>query len=227
MINKQELAWAIKTQISAYNLVIWLNSALKKGIISPQKAIEYTSSFEFAQLWIIENYDNLPIDGRPENLEPEAVKAFINMFLLQFSSSFEIIAEPGTRYVPHHLRKGDIYADNPYIRTKKLSNKDKISARNFKLQYLKNLARAQEISLENSLFETMVDDANLKDKIAMTTYALQLIERLKGIDNGLAMLALWREFAWDAHGTRKKKFNLDLSLIIENEVFIIKKLKSV
>jgi hypothetical protein len=59
MINEHELNSAFKTKDMAYNLLIWLNSAIKKGIINPVKAMEYTTSFLEAKEWVVEHYLNL------------------------------------------------------------------------------------------------------------------------------------------------------------------------
>jgi hypothetical protein len=224
MINEHELNRALKTKDQTYNLVMWLNSAIKKDIIIPQKAIEYTTSFDAAKDWIVEHYKNLPIDSRPDSLDFKDVDTFTYMFLSHFNSSFDIETEPGQRYVPHLLRTVGIFVDNPHIHPKKLYARDKLNARKLKIEYLQGLAIEHGIQFDNSFFENLVDDCELKEKIAITTYGLQLIERLKGFDQGIEVLALWREFAWDSNGSPKKKFKLEPKLILEYEKLIINEL---
>lgn len=222
MINEDELNRALKTKDQTYNLVMWLNSAIKKDIINPQKAIEYTTSFNAAKDWIVEHYKNLPIDSRPDSLDLNDIESFTHMFLSYFNSSFDIEIDPGQRYVPHLLRKEGAFVDNPHIHPKRLYSKDKVNARKLKIAYLQGLAT--ENQFDNTILENLVDNSDLKEKIAITTYGLQLIERLKGFDEGLAVLALWREFAWDSNGSPKKKFKLDSKLILEYEQLIINEL---
>ena len=224
MINEHELNRALRIKDLTYNLVMWLNSAIKKDIINPQKAIEYITSFDSAKDWIIEHYKNLPIDSRPDSLDFKDIDPFTYMFLSHFNSSFDIETEPGQRYVPHLLRTVGTYVDNPHIHPKKLYSKDKLNARRLKIEYLQGLAIEHGNQFDSSFFENLVDDWELKEKIAITTYGLQLIERLKGFDQGLAVLALWREFAWDSKGSPKKKFKLDSKLILDYEKLIVNEL---
>jgi len=224
MINEQELDRALRIKNMTYNLLMWLNSAIKNKIISPEKAIEYTASFYTAKNWIVEHYNNLPIDSRPDSIEFKDVEPFTYMFLSVFNSSFVIETEPRQRYVPHLHRTNATYVDKPHIRTKKLYAKDKLNARKLKIKYLQDLIIEQEIQFDSIYIENLVDDLVLKEKIALTTYGLQLIERLKGFNQGLEVLALWREFAWNPKGSPKKKFKLDSKLIIDNEKLIFNEL---
>jgi len=224
MITEQELDRALRIKDLTYNLLMWLNSEIYKKIISPEKAIEYTASFYTAKNWIVEHYNNLPIDSRPDSIDLKDVEPFTYMFLSVFNSSFVIETEPGQRYVPHLLRTNAVYVDKPHIRTKKLSTKDKLNARKLKIKYLQDLIIEKEIQFDSIYIENLVDDLVLKEKIALTTYGYQLIERLKGFNQGLEVLALWREFAWNSKGSPKKKFRLDSNLIIENEKMIFNEL---
>lgn len=228
MINEHELNRALRTKDLTYNLVMWLNSAIKKDIINPKKAIEYTTSFDAAKDWIVEHYNNLPLDGRPESLDSKDIDCFTNMFISHFNSSFDIEVEPGQRYVPHyvnnHLPK---YSDNPHIHPKKLYNKDKLQALRLKEDYLRDLAVEFGKQLDDNALRLLIDAPGLKERIAITSYVSQLLKRLIGQDEGLSILALWREFAWDSNGSPKKKFKLDTKVILEYEKTIIDELNKI
>lgn len=225
MLNRIELIKALKIQEQTYNLAFWLNSAIKKGIIRPEKAMDYAASFVAAKNWIVDHYHNLPIDGRPDSLEPKDLGSFTFMFISHFNSSFDIEDKPGQRYVPHRLRNGGLtHVDNPHIQPKKIDSKDKSRARKLKIDYIKKLAIASEKQITDIIIENLIDNSELKEKIAVTTYGMQLINRMSGHDEGTANLALWREFAWDQNGSPKKKTKLDADKMLNYEILIVKKL---
>jgi hypothetical protein len=63
----------------------------------------------------------------------------------------------------------------------------------------------------------MLADPRLRESLAMATYGRQLMLRAKGKNEGRAVLALWREFAWTKGGTPKRGYVLDADKILTAE----------
>jgi hypothetical protein len=226
MFDKVELIKALKTKELTYSLIMWLNTAIKRDIISPPKAIANSLSFWAAKEWIVEHFYNLPIEGRPDSLDSKEIDPFCYLFISYFTSSFNIEKEPGQRYVPHSRGGGKgCYAENPHIRTKKISTRDKSKACEFKLNYIKGLASELGKQKTDEYIENLIVNPDFKVKIAITTYVMLLINRMKGFDAGSANLVLWREFAWNSNGSPKKGFKLEADEILQDEMFIIEQLK--
>jgi len=64
------------------------------------------------------------------------------------------------------------------------------------------------------------------EDVALATYGSQLLARVEGRSSGPAVLALWREFAWNKSGSPKKHFKLEAEAIMDAETRLKKKLIS-
>ena len=71
--------------------------------------------------------------------------------------------------------------------------------------------------LPDDMIDVIVDNRDLKETISLVTYAYDLLDRLKGIAAGPAVLVLWRGFAWTGEGSPRKEFALSAEMILENE----------
>jgi hypothetical protein len=63
----------------------------------------------------------------------------------------------------------------------------------------------------------VVDSPTNATDVATLAYGQQLVERTRGRSEGPAVLALWREIAWEKTGAPKKDFQLEAEDILRAE----------
>ena len=202
---------------------------MNKGFISTETAHKYTTASEVAAEWIDKHFYNLPDDARPEQYGKEEIEAYANMLSTYMLTSFEIDEQPGKL-----LESGcgcycpmcSYLVAVSHLRTKKLRTQDKKRAKKLKIDYLKKLAIHCDKDLDDAQARKIADDPNLRETLAMATYGDQLIRRVQGHVEGPALLALWRDFAWDIKGSPKRNFELKASHILKCEENLISILTS-
>ena len=59
---------------------------------------------------------------------------------------------------------------------------------------------------------------------SLSAYGSALLDRLKGISDGPAVLALWRDIAWTSSGSPNRNFKLKAKDILNAEQTLIKTL---
>ena len=220
MFIKEDLKRAVRIQQRTYRLLKWMNTAMDKGFISPETAHEYATASEVAKEWIEKHFHNLPNDGRPEQFDKKEIEAYANMLSTYMLTSFEIEEQPRK-----HLKSNcgcycpmcSYLVAAPYLRTKKLTKEDKKRAKKLKIDYLNKLSIHYDKDLDDVEARKIADDPQLREILAMATYGDQLILRIHGHIEGPALLALWRDFAWNVNGSPKKNFKLKATHILECE----------
>jgi hypothetical protein len=105
----------------------------------------------------------------------------------------------------------------PHLKTKKLARRDKERAKKLKIMTVQQLSREHDAYLDRDQAEKLVDSKTNATDVAMVAYGQQLVERARGRSEGPAVLALWREFAWEKTGSPKKDFKLDSEDILRAE----------
>ena len=228
MFDCKELREAVNIQQRTYRLLQWISMAMHKGFVTFQTGHEYASASDVAAEWIGEHFYNLPANARPECYDKNKIQAYANVFSTYLLTSFDIIEKPGWRlvsgcgcYCPMcaHLVAAS------HLRRKKLKPEDKYRARKLKAQYLESLALDCDTSISTDRISQLLEDGNLKEKIALATYGAQLLLRVKGHVEGPALLALWREFAYNEHGSPKQNFQLNEKDIVDSESHLVDILK--
>jgi len=209
MLIRDEVENAVRLQGCGYQLLKWLENALRDGFITPEAAGTYATSEDAAYSWLDKHYLNLPDNARPERSE---LTAFSNLFSTYLDCTFDLDAKPEKRlYSPDAHCFCPICSwmvQKPYLRPKKVNTSDKKIAERMKRTFLVRLAKARGISVTDKLLNDMLHDRNLRESISLCTYAEDLLQRLKGRAVGAASLALWRAFAWTPQGSPKKGFFL-------------------
>jgi hypothetical protein len=158
---------------------------------------------EAAEDWIAGHYENLPPDCRPQR---EQLKPFSRFFVTYLTTSFDLIKTPGQQLSSEcgcYCRLCSYLIGAQHLKTKKLVPRDKQRARKTKLAALQQLSMEQNARLDHRQLEKMIDAKNSAGEVALLTYGQQLIERTRGRSVGPAVLALWREIAWDTTAPRK------------------------
>ncbi|NND99471.1 MAG: hypothetical protein HKN47_19325 [Pirellulaceae bacterium] len=225
MIDHEKLTQAVETHRRTFELLKWLESALNQGFIQFGSVHAFGSDSEAACQWIARHFQNLPPDGRPASPSETDIQPHAHMLATYLSTSFDAVAQPGYR------RAGDCSCwccswleALPHLRPKKLSVKDKRRAQRLKLDALRQLALDVDAKADDARLEEIAAGADPAASLALVTYGHQLIRRLRGLTEGPAILALWREFAWDPGGSPKRKFKLRVDDILQAEQRLIEKL---
>jgi len=209
MLIRDEVENAVRLQAFGYQLLKWLEKALRDGFITPDAAATYATSEEAAYSWLDKHYLNLPHNARPERSD---LRAFSNFFSTYLDCTFDLDASPGKRlYSPDGHCFCPICSwmvQKPHVRPKKIGAGDKKVAERMKRTFLVRLAKARGISVTEKMLDDVLQDPNLREPIGLCTYAADLLQRLEGRAVGAASLALWRSFAWTSQGSPKKGFVL-------------------
>jgi hypothetical protein len=224
MFVKETLSKAIEMQQKSYLLLQWIDSAMEKSFISPKSGHKYISMAEVAKEWIEEHYLNIPQKCRPEK---DDLHIFSNIFSSYLVTSFDLVENPGKILYSegaHCFCPMCSYLINaPHLQPKKLTKKDKKRAQKLKEQYLEKLSLSLNIQPNSDQIQILVGNKELKEDIAILTYSEELLMRIKGHTEGPALLALWREFAWNMQGSPKKNFKL----VVKNILAFEKKIENV
>jgi hypothetical protein len=209
VLARDEVQRAVELQARGYRLVKWLEKALADGFIAPETAHVYASLADAAQAWIERHYLNLPDAARPTR---EDMPAFSNLFSTYLTNTFDLDENPGRRlYSPdaHCFCPCCSWMVRvPHLKPKKVGAPDKKVAESMKRGFIRKLALDARLSVSEEAVDQVLRAPQLKEAVALATYAADLLQRLKGVAVGPATLALWRSFAWTAQGSPKKNFVL-------------------
>ncbi|HEX6283280.1 MAG TPA: hypothetical protein VFZ71_00335 [Pyrinomonadaceae bacterium] len=222
MLNREEIFEAVDLHQRSYNLLIWLSTAISKGFIHFDRAHDYLDEAEAAAGWILGHFNNLPPDCRPE--QHEQLKPFAQFFATYLTTSFDLAKNPGTRLESWCGCYCSICAQlmtAPHLKTKKVSRHDKQRARKLKIAVVQHIAGELGTCLDQEQAEKLVDSQANATDVATVAYGHQLIERVHGNSKGPAVLALWREIAWEKTGAPKKEFKLDAEDILRAEQALV------
>lgn len=208
MLPRDEIATAVEIQKRSYKLLRWLGDAIEREFISVSRAHGYATAAEAAREWIEEHYQNLPPATRPEAGQMEA---FCNYFGSYVTTSFDLINEPGQRLASEcgcFCALCSRLVNAPHLQAKKPSSRDKDRAVRKCADRLEMLAREEGISLSQERARDLAASKDHGRNAAFSAYGLSLLERMKGDDGGLHVLALWRMIAWKPEGSPIKGFEL-------------------
>jgi hypothetical protein len=223
VLNREELQQAVNLQRKSYNLLRWLTNAVSNGVIRFDRAHDYLDEAQAAKEWIERHYLNLPLDCRPET---EELGPFAQFFATYLTTSFDLVKQPGKR-----LYSGcgcpctwcSYLVAASHLQPKKIYRRDKVRARKMKIAALQQLAYKCDTRLAQQQAEELVDSPDSAMHASLLAYGQQLVDRTRGFSGGLAVLALWREIAWDKTAP-KKKFQLEAENILNAQDSLAKKL---
>ncbi len=220
MLDDVALRNAVSLHRQSYGLLRWVSTSIQKGTITFDRAHRYADATESARDWLRSYADQIPARWRPEVDDPGKLEAFVHMFASYLLTSFDLVEQPGTWSVSDcgcGCPLCTYLVAAPHLRTKKVRDGDKKRARLLKQAYLWELARKLGHDLSESAATHLIDDLATAEAVAMATYGQELIKRCRGHVEGVAILALWREFAWLRSGSPKKDYELTADTILDSE----------
>ena len=228
MLDSDRISHAIDMQQRSYKLLQWMASAVKDGFISFNTAHDYSNLPDAAAGWIAGHYKNIPDESR---VPTDALPEFTAFFSTYLQNSFDLVSSPGKQlYSPDahcFCPMCSWLIDAPNLKTKKLTAADKRRADKLRANAMAQIAIDNSISVTDNAISNLLDDDQHKHDASLVAYGYDLLQRLNGIANGPAVLALWRGFAWDKAGSPKHKFKLKPATIMDAEPSLHAAIKSV
>jgi hypothetical protein len=223
MLPEDQLSLAIEIQNRAFALLKWAGDSMTRGAIPFRDAIHAGTPAETSRQWILSHHSNLPSEARPAEEHLEALASFFATYL---TTSFDFVEKPGQRLSAG--RRGGwccsmcaILANLPHLQVKYLDKSDKERAAKLRSRRLVLLAAEHEMILMKPDADRIAADPETRRDASFSAYGASLIERMRGITDGPAVLALWRDFAWKPEGSPNPKFRLKLSTIIDAEIRLL------
>ncbi len=208
MLDEQRLTLAVDLHAKSYGLLGWLSAAVETGLIRLEKAHEFMDLHDVAHDWLTVHYLNIPPAHRPAK---EHLETFARFFSTYLTTSFDLVKNPKSQikmWCGCFCPWCSYVAAAPHLQVKKLSKKDKERAERLKVQSLMQLALDHGVTLTENVAVTLAGKDAMREALALVAYGEQLLLRMQGLSDGPAVLALWRQFAWNTSGSPKKGFRL-------------------
>ena len=190
MLSPQRLDLAIRIQSQSFELLRWIGTAIEKGQIQVDRAEQHSDTPDAAFDWIERNWWLLPQKLRPDKAH---AREFANFFWTYVTTSFNVIAHPGSR-----LQPGDCgcmcplcarIMSAPHLQPKKLVRADKRRADQLMIDRVAALAKEEALEAAPNRFTDMVNEFGTRRSAAFSAYGQWLINRLAGQTDGPAILA--------------------------------------
>jgi hypothetical protein len=225
MFDADELRRVTGLQQRSYELLRWVNDALRAGTLSFKAVHEATTLSEAAADWLERNRANLPPNLRPAEEDRDA---FANLFVSYVTTSFHLRENPGLVSV---APRGHCYcpfcsylARANYLAVRVPDKKAAARARELKELYLSGLAQELGVPLSSAERDAPITDPALAEAVSYATYGKELVRRSQFASQGEGILVLWREIAWEK-GKLKKGFTLSAERILASENALTKYLQ--
>jgi hypothetical protein len=221
MLSADRLTLAIEIHSRGYKLLRWVAKAIREGFIPATRAHEYADVSDGAFDWIDQHYRNIPPEARPDR---QYLREFSNYFATYVTSSFDIIDEPRfQRHSPYGCccPLCSYLVKSPYLRTKKLTKRNKHRATDLMTDRIVALALEEGISLQPAEAMSIVETDVTRRSAGYSAYGYWLIKRTEGHSDGKSILALWREIAWNRTGSPIQNFMLEYKDFVDAEESLI------
>ncbi|WP_395739614.1 hypothetical protein [Prosthecobacter sp.] len=217
MLAKSDIEFALSIQNRCFKLLLWLGNAIREGFVPLIKAHDLAGAGHAARSWVETHFYNLPDECRPLSDE---LTPFANFFGTYLETSFDLVARPKERYFsscgcfcPWCSR----LAQAQHLKPKALTREDKERAAKLRLRRMEMIAREEKLPSYELRIKDCLSDESLRIQASLSAYGAALLNRLKGISDGPAVLALWRDFAWSSNGAPLRRFKLQSKHILEAE----------
>lgn len=227
MLAADRLTLAIDIHSRSYQLLRWIAEAVTKGFIPATRAHHYANTGDAAFAWMQDHYLSIPETMRPDERH---LREFANFFGTYVTSSFDLIEQPGARLDSRCGCYCSLCAqlvNAPHLQALKLKPRDKQRANRLMVDRVTALASEENIAVTDPTVVAIVRGDTTRRSAAYSTYGDWLIRRLDGDTDGPAVLALWREIAWERTGSPIKKFQLHYKDFIDAEELLAETLRSV
>lgn len=204
-MEREDVERAVRIQRTGYRFLTWLETALERGFVSPERAADYAAQGGTARHWIERHWDNIPPEARPRRDE---IAAFANYFTTYIDGSFTLVPDPHGEPVRDICEFYEWMLKPKHFVPVRLRSSDKKRARTMQRNYVGQLALDIDLELDPAALDALAARADLAVSIGLATYVADLTRRMQGFNEGAAGLVLWRTFAHDEHGSPRRGFEL-------------------
>ena len=225
MFDSEILSEILDLHEKSFALLRWVKASLKRGTLSFSVVHRTTDSVDAAREWIERHLANLPADVRPR---ADRLPMFARLFVSFLTTSFRLkgtsvrrVSDCGCWCSYCSL----IRAVGPTLELRTPNKKDYATARELKRIYLERTA--SELALEKSAdaIQCVLAADELRRDLSLATWGTELIRRSEFASQGVAVMALWREFAWNG-GSPRRQFILTANKILDAERKIVEALRA-
>ncbi len=217
MITRTNIEFALSIQERSFKLLQWLAKAVREGFVPIVLAHDVAGAGDAARCWLQRQRGSLPVACRPADDE---IEAFANFFGTYLETSFDLKKSPAKRlvsscgcYCSFCLR----LVESRNLIPKTLTSQDKKRAAKLRLRRLEELALEAGTGFDEDQAHSILEIESNRLDASRSAYASALLERLHGFSDGPAVLALWRDFAWNRSGAPIHDFKLRANDILEAE----------
>jgi hypothetical protein len=201
-----------------------VRASLKRGSLSFSVVHDTTDSAAAASEWIRRNFENIPEDARPSEAQ---IPMFSRLFVSFLSTSFRL--NPNSRRLVSACGCRCFYCAylqaGPNLDPRMPSKKDAQTAGALKRIYIGRLAEDLGVPGASEVVERVLRNGNLATDISMANWGAELMRRSKFASQGEAVLALWRQFAWQ-NNSPKPRFKITAKRLIEAEQNIVQSIRA-
>ena len=219
MFDERQLAEILDLHNKSFALLRWVRESLNQGTVSFSVVHSASDSGEAAFEWIGRHLKNLPGDARPLDNQ---IPAFARLFASFLTTSYRLNPN-STRLVSaggcccmccSYLKSG------PNLDPRTPSKRDFETAKELKRIYLTDLFTSLPAEEARRRIDSILAQPAWKESVAMATWGFELVRRSRFVSQGEAVLALWREFAWQGTSP-KRKFKITAAAILSAEKKLI------
>lgn len=217
MITRTYIEFALSIQERSFKLLQWLAKAVHEGFVPIVLAHDVAGASDAARCWLQRQQGSLPVACRPAD---EEIEAFANFFGTYLETSFDLKRSTTKRlasgcgcYCSFCLR----LVESRNLSPKTLTPQDKKRAAKLRLRRLEELALEAGTGFNEDRASAILEVESQRLDASRSAYASALLERLQGFSDGPAVLALWRDFAWNRSGAPIHDFKLRANDILEAE----------
>jgi hypothetical protein len=212
---EQQVTRVLALHEKSYALLRWVKASLRSGRLSFSIVHGAGDSAAAAQEWISRHLANIPDDARPG---AEDVPTFARLFVSFLTTSFQLNPNSLKRVSPCGCYCGfcSYLQAGPNLDPRTPSKKHFGTAFELKRLYLARISSELKPQPPQSVVDSVLGSSELRESIAMATWGTEMLRRSEFASQGEAVLALWRQFAWEK-GQPKRDFRVTARAICAAE----------
>lgn len=206
---------AVRLQRASYALLRALADPLDDRMLALGVGVRHGAMTleDAAYEWMGRNTNLVPAS----RVAPDERRAFANVFASYLETSFDLVESPGTQRYTHDgcwCPLCSYVGQARHLQPKRVTDADKHRARQRQRDYLRDVARTLAAPASDAVLDALAAESDMREPLAMATYAGELVRRMNGDPTGPEVLALWRRFAWTSTGAPKRGFDLDAAMLV-------------
>lgn len=226
MLNHDELTLALDLHRRSYQLLLWMADRARDREALVAVIHESSRESDAALEWLTRLFGCLPQSTRPEVRHLEAYAQFFSTYLktsFERHSGKQRLRSPCGCYCSYCA----YVVEAPLLKPRSVTARDKKRARRLMEDRLIELAYEEGAGRPGSELYELLDDDDLRQAAAWSTYGAWLIRRCRGQTPGPALLTLWRRIKQDSGRSYRSSRSLFLADFVSAEEALVLAIGSV